>query len=178
MEGKGIMPVVIGGMVLDIHTTPSVPAIPRSTTPGKVDYMLGGVARNIAECMSKLGSKPYMISALGLDIAGDLLFEQWKSAGLPIQGIRRGLDIKTATVCNMFDMDGELAAGVASVESIRAEHEHEDIIFLLIWTSVFYVRLLNEFFVLSLDLVSGEVSNSRLDSAIYVHYTCCSCADG
>ncbi|KAK9185059.1 hypothetical protein WN943_025412 [Citrus x changshan-huyou] len=31
-------------------------------------------ARNVAECMSKLGAKPYMISALGLDMAGDFAF--------------------------------------------------------------------------------------------------------
>ncbi|ESR45160.1 hypothetical protein CICLE_v10003801mg [Citrus x clementina] len=67
-------PVIIGGMVLDIHATPSIPANPRTTTPGKVNYVLGCVARNVAECMSKLGAKPYMISALGLDMAGDFAF--------------------------------------------------------------------------------------------------------
>ncbi|KAH9697552.1 hypothetical protein KPL71_023654 [Citrus sinensis] len=61
-------PVIIEGMVLDIHATPSIPANPRTTTPGKVNYVLGGVARNVTECMSKLGAKPYMISALGLDM--------------------------------------------------------------------------------------------------------------
>ncbi|KAL9419327.1 hypothetical protein AB3S75_037145 [Citrus x aurantiifolia] len=67
-------PVIIGGMVLDIHATPSIPANLRTTTPSKVNYVLGGVASNVAECMSKLGAKPYMISALGLDIAGDFAF--------------------------------------------------------------------------------------------------------
>lgn len=38
--------------------------------PFQVRYALGGVARNIAECMSKLGAKPYMISAIGFDWAG------------------------------------------------------------------------------------------------------------
>ncbi|GAB2246698.1 hypothetical protein Droror1_Dr00006580 [Drosera rotundifolia] len=115
------MAVVIGGMVLDIHATPSIRlSNPRgTTTPGKVDYMLGGVARNIAECMSKLRPKPFIISALGLDNAGNLLLEHWRSLGLPVQGIRQGLDITTATVSNMFDIDGELVAGVASVESIE-----------------------------------------------------------
>lgn len=37
----------------------------------QVNYLLGGVARNVAECMSKLGTNPFMISALGLDMAGD-----------------------------------------------------------------------------------------------------------
>lgn len=34
--------------------------------------MLGGVARNVAECMSKLGTRPFMISAVGVDMAGIL----------------------------------------------------------------------------------------------------------
>lgn len=33
-------------------------------------------------------------------------------------GIRRHQDIETAVVCNIFDGNGEVAAGVASVESI------------------------------------------------------------
>eukprot|EP00258_Populus_trichocarpa_P038211 XP_024454230.1 uncharacterized protein LOC7461201 isoform X2 [Populus trichocarpa] len=96
-------PVVIGGMVLDIHATPSLPLNPRTTTPGKVHYVLGGVARNIAECMSKLGTKPYMISALGNDMAG----------------IMKHQDIKTPVICNIFDTEGELAAAVASVEAVE-----------------------------------------------------------
>ncbi|KAM7474970.1 hypothetical protein LguiB_022213 [Lonicera macranthoides] len=114
-----VEPVIIGGMVLDIHATPFVAANPRTTTPGKVCYTLGGVARNVAECMSKLRTKPYMISALGLDMAGNLLLEHWKSSGLSIEGIRRCKNIKTAIVCNIFDVKGEVAAGVASVESIE-----------------------------------------------------------
>ncbi|KAK3195539.1 hypothetical protein Dsin_026849 [Dipteronia sinensis] len=112
-------PVIVGGMVLDIHATPSVPANPGTTTPGKVHYVLGGVARNVAECMSKLGAKPYMISAVGLDMAGNLLLEHWKSTGLSTEGIRRQQDINTAVVCNILDANGELAAAVASVEAIE-----------------------------------------------------------
>ncbi|KAK9217538.1 hypothetical protein WN943_006165 [Citrus x changshan-huyou] len=73
-------PVIIGGTVLDIHATPLIPANPRTTTPGKGvllyagELCVRGVARNVAECMSKLGAKPYMISALGLDMAGDFAF--------------------------------------------------------------------------------------------------------
>ncbi|KAH9656559.1 PfkB-like carbohydrate kinase family protein [Citrus sinensis] len=149
--------VIIGGMVLDIHATPSIPANPRTTTPGKVNYVLGGVARNVAECMSKLGSKPYMISALGLDMAGDFAFyfvsvlfffsffygtRKYTVGALEIcwpvyrrlifssynllfitfgnaYGIRRQKDIDTAVVSNILDVNGELAAAVASVESIE-----------------------------------------------------------
>lgn len=37
----------------------------------QVQYVSGGVARNVAECMSKLGNKPFMISVVGHDMAGD-----------------------------------------------------------------------------------------------------------
>ncbi|XP_073155596.1 pseudouridine kinase isoform X2 [Henckelia pumila] len=106
-------------MILDINATPSVPAKPRTTTPGKVRYALGGVARNVAECMLKLGAKPYLISATGLDLAGNLMLESWRSAGLSIEGIRKNQDIESAVVCNILDGEGELAAGVASVEAIE-----------------------------------------------------------
>ncbi|XP_050363043.1 pseudouridine kinase-like isoform X2 [Argentina anserina] len=112
-------PMVIGGMVLDIHATPSIPANPRTTTPGKVSYVLGGVARNVAECMSKLGAKPFMISALGHDMAGNLLLENWKSHGLSTEGIWKHQNIETAVVCSVLDASGELAAAVASVECIE-----------------------------------------------------------
>ncbi|KAK9056750.1 hypothetical protein SSX86_024113 [Deinandra increscens subsp. villosa] len=123
--------VIIGGMVLDIQATPSIPPNPRTTAPGKVQYAAGGVARNIAECVSKLGTKPYMISALGLDIpgpskglmllnsTGNLLLEYWKSAGLSLEGIRMGREIETPVVCIVFDTEGEPAAGVASVQSLE-----------------------------------------------------------
>lgn len=111
--------VIIGGMVLDIHATPSIPPNPRTTTPGKVRYAAGGVARNIAECVSKLGTKPFMISALGSDMAGNLLLEYWKSTGLPTEGIRIGNEIETPVVSIVFDTEGESAAAVASVESLE-----------------------------------------------------------
>ncbi|OMO73778.1 hypothetical protein CCACVL1_17148 [Corchorus capsularis] len=112
-------PVVIGGMVLDIQATSSIPPHPRTTCPGKVHYVRGGVARNIAECMWKLGADPFMISALGFDMAGNLLLEHWKSAKLPTEGIRKHEDIKTPTVCHILDVTGEVAAGVASVEAVE-----------------------------------------------------------
>ncbi|CAJ1968061.1 unnamed protein product [Sphenostylis stenocarpa] len=111
--------VIIGGMVLDIHATPSLGAKSGTTVPGKVYYVQGGVARNVAECMSKLGSKPFMISAIGFDMAGNLLLNQWKSAGLSAEGILKDKDIETPVVCNIFDVKGEVAAGVASVEALE-----------------------------------------------------------
>ncbi|XWS68178.1 hypothetical protein CRYUN_Cryun04dG0069000 [Craigia yunnanensis] len=111
-------PVVIWGMVLDIQATSSIPPHPRTTSPGKIHYVRGGVARNITECMSKLGAERFMITALGFDIAGNLLLEHLKSEKLPTEGIRKHQDNRTPTVCHILDVTGEVAAGVASVEAV------------------------------------------------------------
>ncbi|KAK4340319.1 hypothetical protein RND71_041781 [Anisodus tanguticus] len=114
-----VEPVVIGGMVLDVNATSSMHANPRTTTPGKVIFSLGGVARNVADCISKLEARPFMISAIGFDMAGNMLLEHWESAGLSIEGIQRHQNIETAVVCHIFDEKGEVAAGVAHIESIE-----------------------------------------------------------
>uniref|UniRef100_A0A0D9WWH3 Carbohydrate kinase PfkB domain-containing protein n=1 Tax=Leersia perrieri TaxID=77586 RepID=A0A0D9WWH3_9ORYZ len=69
-------PVIIGGMVLDIHAKPSMQPHPGTTVPGMVKYISGGVARNIAECIYKLETRPFMISVVGKDMAGRLDYVQ------------------------------------------------------------------------------------------------------
>ncbi|TVT97430.1 hypothetical protein EJB05_57311 [Eragrostis curvula] len=130
-------PVIIGGMVLDIHAKPSVPPQPCTTVPGMVKYISGGVARNIAECMSKLGTGPFMISVVGNDMAGVFLLKRWRSFGLCTEavlhcprkkknlldnnyiGILQVNDVATPVVSNVFDGNGELIAGVASVGAVE-----------------------------------------------------------
>lgn len=110
---------IIGGMVLDIHAKPSVPPHHGTTVPGMVKYISGGVARNIAECMSKLGTQPFMISVVGNDLAGDFLLKYWRSAGLCTEGILQVDNVATPVVSNVFDGTGELIAGVASVQAVE-----------------------------------------------------------
>lgn len=105
--------------MLDIYAKPSVPPHPGTTVPGMVKYIGGGVARNIAECMAKLGARPLMISVVGNDIAGDFLLKYWRSAGLCTDGILRVHDAATPVVSNVFDGSGELFAGVASVGAVE-----------------------------------------------------------
>uniref|UniRef100_A0ACD6AFT3 Uncharacterized protein n=1 Tax=Avena sativa TaxID=4498 RepID=A0ACD6AFT3_AVESA len=115
----GPSPVIIGGMVLDIHAKPSVAPHPGTTVPGMVKYIGGGVARNIAECMAKLGTRPLMISVVGNDMAGDFLLKYWRSAQLCTDGILQVHDVTTPVVSNVFDGSGELIAGIASVQAVE-----------------------------------------------------------
>lgn len=52
-------PVIIGGMVLDIHAIPSMPANPRTTTPGKVFFLIPNFVFSL-----NLGSKSISIMSI------------------------------------------------------------------------------------------------------------------
>ncbi|KAK9073811.1 hypothetical protein SSX86_006405 [Deinandra increscens subsp. villosa] len=68
-EGAKNASSVAGTMLKYIKPIIILILIHNSLTTG-CNYVAGGVARNIIECVSKLGTKSYMISALGLDILG------------------------------------------------------------------------------------------------------------
>nr|VDD44651.1 unnamed protein product [Brassica oleracea] len=96
-------PVVVGALILDVHAKPSSTApISGTTVPGQVLFTPGGVARNVAECIYKLGIRPFMIGALGI--------------GGP--GILRREDITTPIVSLVYDIHGEVSAGVARVDAV------------------------------------------------------------
>ena len=45
-------------------------------------HTFGGVARNIAECMTRLGTPPFFISAIGSDQNGKLITNYLEESGM------------------------------------------------------------------------------------------------
>ncbi|KFK36017.1 hypothetical protein AALP_AA4G067200 [Arabis alpina] len=109
-------PVIIGALILDIHANPLTPPISGSTVPGQVLFTPGGVARNVAECIFKLGIKSFMIGTLGIDGPANVLLKDWK---LSLEGILRREDISTPIVSLVYDANGEVSAGVAGVDAVE-----------------------------------------------------------
>ena len=52
-------------------------------------HTFGGVARNVAECMKRLGTPPFFISAVGNDQNGKLITQYLEELGL-VRGRGRG----------------------------------------------------------------------------------------
>ncbi|KAJ0229192.1 PfkB-like carbohydrate kinase family protein [Hirschfeldia incana] len=114
--GVTMEPVIIGALILDVHANPSTPPISGSTVPGQVLFAPGGVARNVAECIFKLGVRPFLIGTLGIDGPANVLLKDWK---LSTEGILRREDINTPIVSLVYDINGEVAAGVAGVDAVE-----------------------------------------------------------
>lgn len=64
---------VIGGSNIDIQGVPNKSLVLFDSNPGKVDISLGGVGRNIADNICRLGINTKLISAIGNDLYGNQL---------------------------------------------------------------------------------------------------------
>ncbi|GHV86662.1 carbohydrate kinase [Spirochaetia bacterium] len=76
---------VIGGVNVDINGFSLAPLNMADSNPGTVEYCPGGVGRNIAENLHRLGAEVRLISVIGDDWAGDLLRASSRDMGLNIE---------------------------------------------------------------------------------------------
>jgi pseudouridine-5'-phosphate glycosidase/sugar/nucleoside kinase (ribokinase family) len=68
-------PIVVGGAVADLVASPAAGStvLLRTSSPGTLHVSPGGVGRNIAEGLARLGTHPLLLTAVGDDAFGDQL---------------------------------------------------------------------------------------------------------
>jgi pseudouridine kinase len=111
--------VVVGGANMDVKARSHAPAVPRTSNPGVVRTTPGGVGRNVAENLARLGSAVTLVAAVGTDVLGDDLLAETASAGVDISLVRRGAH-STGTYVAVLDADGELVTAVADMAATTA----------------------------------------------------------
>ena len=118
--------VVIGGMVLDVQASPGPGAslLRGTTAPGTVRQNPGGVGRNIAEGLFHASARgappPFLLSAVGDDLAGGALLEAWRKLGrVSTAGVRVRAGAATPAVAAVLDAGGEVAAAVADCDTVE-----------------------------------------------------------
>ncbi|CAN5205681.1 PfkB family carbohydrate kinase [soil metagenome] len=106
--------VVIGGANVDVLARPHRPPVPATSNPGEVTVTAGGVGRNIAETLARLGTSVALVAVVGSDAHGDLVLEVTGDAGVDVDLVRRGLT-PTGTYVALLDEAGELVSAVADM---------------------------------------------------------------
>ncbi len=115
---------VIGGSILDLKCRSAHPLQSGTSNPGRVVRTAGGVGRNIAENLARLGTPTTLVTALGNDADGEFLLHASRSAGVCVDHVIR-MDEPTGRYVAILDSDGELAVAVsdmAATEAIQAYH--------------------------------------------------------
>lgn len=111
-EAPGV--VVIGGANVDVKARSAAKATPGTSNPGHGSMAPGGVGRNIAENLARLGTRTHLVSVVGRDALGDNLLAQTSAAGVRVEHVTR-TDLPTGTYTALLDADGELIVAVADM---------------------------------------------------------------
>lgn len=109
--------VVIGGANVDIKARSLDAAIMHTSNPGQSATAPGGVGRNVAENIARLGDRVELVSVVGRDGIGDELLEHTATAGVGIDYVAR-TDLPTGTYTAVLDADGELLIAIADMGAL------------------------------------------------------------
>ena len=75
---------VVGGALVDVRATTSLPWIPGRSLPGKIRLAAGGAARNVAVNLANLGHRVALLTAVGDDPLATWLLEATAAAGVDV----------------------------------------------------------------------------------------------
>ena len=105
----------IGAAHIDRKATAAGPVVPGSSNPVTMRVGAGGVARNVAENLARLGLSVTMVSRVGHDREGDAVLDGLGEAGIGFDLVTRSATAPTATYTALLDKSGELVIGLADM---------------------------------------------------------------
>jgi len=111
--------VVVGGANMDVKAWSTHVLVPSTSNPGTTVVAPGGVGRNVAENLARLGTPVHLVAAVGPDLLGDQLIAATAAAGVHVDHVRRGVH-PTGTYTAVLDADGELAVAVSDMAATDA----------------------------------------------------------
>lgn len=106
---------LIGGAAYDVQGHPNTDLVPRDSNPGRISVSFGGVARNIAENLGRLGAAPVLITAVGDDHFGKALTVHAREAGIVTDRILNVLGWGTAGYIAIMGTDGDMELAVSDM---------------------------------------------------------------
>lgn len=109
----------IGSVLWDMIGRAAKPMRLGADRPGIITRLPGGVAMNIAMTLARLGQRPALLSAVGLDAEGDLLVNQARTLGLETRYLWRSATLPTDRYMAIEDTGGLIAA-IADAHSLEA----------------------------------------------------------
>lgn len=104
--------VVVGGTNVDVEGRVDGPIVPGDSVVGAVRRSAGGVGRNVAECIARLGVPARLISVVGDDDEGARVLTSTAAAGVDVSAVSAVDGATTATYLSVVDGAGEVVAAI------------------------------------------------------------------
>lgn len=106
----------IGGANLDRKARGKQQVRLHSSNPVTIMESCGGVARNIAENLGRLGCNTSLITGIGEDKEGEWILQETKKHGVDISQVWRLPMQRTGTYTALLDIDGEMVVSLANMD--------------------------------------------------------------
>ncbi len=119
---------VIGGAGLDAKGRPWKPLQSLTSNPGAIRFSFGGVGRNIAENLARLEVPTILLTALGDDSPGKLIFDHNVNAGIDMSHALILNGANSSSYVAVLDEQGDLSVAVSDYHlaaQITPEFLHE-----------------------------------------------------
>jgi pseudouridine kinase len=107
--------ICIGGAVLDRKYHAQTKIVLETSNPVNSSRNLGGVARNVAENLARLGSSTGFISIVGDDDGGHALLKAMRELEIDVSQVVTTSERPTAEYVAILDQQGELVLGIADM---------------------------------------------------------------
>jgi len=129
----GLEPILVaGGANLDRVAKSLDPVVLGTSNPASVQERFGGVARNVAENLARLGLPVRLLTAVGDDLAGAALLRQSRELGIDTGGSVSAASLPTGTYTALLGPGGEMLVAMAdmavldrlTVESLHQRRSH------------------------------------------------------
>ena len=107
----------VGGAHLDIYAAAHTLLVGTGSVPGVVALRPGGVGRNIAVALARLGHESVLLSALGSDITGGWIRQDLTAAGVGFVNLAAERSVTTGTYVS-FSNGAQLTHAVADTRAL------------------------------------------------------------
>jgi len=105
----------VGAANLDRKLRSLAPLALHTSNPASQGESFGGVARNIAENLARLGTAVALLTAIGNDSSGATLLAHAESLGIDTHGALRLPDAASGTYTAVLDADGDMVVALADM---------------------------------------------------------------
>jgi len=114
----GFSIVVVGGCNMDILGRPNAPMQQNDSAPGVISYSEGGVGRNIAENIARLGAPIQLLSAVGKDANGERILGSGTRCGIDMTRVKVVQGKNTSTYLSVLDHEGEVLNALSDMSIV------------------------------------------------------------
>lgn len=111
---------VIGASNIDIIGVSNAKAIEGDSNPGKIELLYGGVGKNIAENLFRLGEDVELLTFIGGGSFGKANIEYFKELGIPFNHSLINPDKECGKYLAIHDYDGVMLSGVNDFSFIES----------------------------------------------------------